>query len=52
MRKVRSTLKILTGKPIANRPLERLRHRWEDNINIRTELTEIDAKSNRFDSPG
>jgi hypothetical protein len=26
--------KILTGNPTGNRPLGRLRHRWEDNIRI------------------
>ena len=30
---------MLTGKPTGKRPLERARHRWEDNI--RMELKEI-----------
>ena len=30
----RSAFKILTGKPIGKRPLERPRRRWEDNIRI------------------
>jgi hypothetical protein len=34
-----SEIKILTGKPIGKKPLERLRHRWEDNI--RMDLKEI-----------
>ena len=35
----RSPFKILTGKPTGKRPLERPRHRWEDNI--RMDLEEI-----------
>ena len=34
MEECRSALKILTGKPIGNRPLERSRRRWEDNIRM------------------
>jgi hypothetical protein len=30
----RCVYRILVGKPEENRPLGRLRHRWEDNINI------------------
>ena len=39
MEESRSTFKILTGKPIEKRPLERPRHRWE--YNIRMDLKEI-----------
>ena len=35
----RSAFKILTGKSTVRRPLERPRHRWEDNI--RMDLKEI-----------
>jgi len=31
--------KVLVGKPEGRRPLERPRHRWEDNI--KTELREV-----------
>ena len=34
MEEGRSGLKILTGKPIGNRPLGRPRRRWEDNIRM------------------
>ena len=34
MEEGRSALKILTGKHIGRRRLERPRHRWEDNIRI------------------
>ena len=30
--KVRSAFKMLTGNPAGKRPVERLRHRWEDSI--------------------
>jgi hypothetical protein len=30
----RGVYRILVGKPEEKRPLGRLRHRWEDNINI------------------
>ena len=30
----RSVFKILTSTPTGKRPLERLRHRWEDNIRM------------------
>ena len=39
MEEGRSAFKILTGKPIGNRPLGRPRRRWEDNIRI--DLEEI-----------
>ena len=39
MEEGRSDLKILTGKSTGKRPLERPRHRWEDNI--RMDLEEI-----------
>jgi hypothetical protein len=32
MEEDRSAFKMLTGKPIGKRPLERPRSRWEDNI--------------------
>jgi hypothetical protein len=31
---VRTVYKVLFGKPEGKRPLERLRHRWEDNIRM------------------
>ena len=34
MEEGRSSLKILTGKPTGNLPLERPRGRWEDNIRM------------------
>ena len=43
MEESRSTLKILTGKPIGNRPLGRPWHRWEDNIIINLEEMGINA---------
>ena len=30
----RSAFRILTGKPTGNKPLGRLRRRWEDNISM------------------
>jgi hypothetical protein len=30
----RGVLRVLVGKPEGKRPLERLRHRWEDNIKM------------------
>jgi len=30
----RSVYRVLVGKPEGNRPLERLRNRWEDNIKM------------------
>ena len=35
----KNTIKILTDKPTENRPLERPKRRWEDNIRI--DLEEI-----------
>ena len=49
MEEGRSAFKILTGKPIGKRPLERPRRRWEDNI--RMDLEEIGInEGNWFDS--
>jgi hypothetical protein len=39
MEEGRSAFQILTAKPRGKRPLERPRHRWEDNI--RMDLEEI-----------
>ena len=39
MEEVRGTFKILTGKPTLNKPLERPRCRWKDNITM--DLKEI-----------
>jgi hypothetical protein len=39
MRKVRGAYNILVGRPEGRRPLERPRHRWEDNIKM--DLREI-----------
>ena len=39
MEKGRSALKILTGTPTGERPVGRLRCRWEDNI--RMDLNEV-----------
>jgi hypothetical protein len=30
----RGAYRVLLGKPEGKRPLGRLRHRWEDNINL------------------
>ena len=30
----RNAYRVLVGKPEGKRPLERLRHRWEDNIKM------------------
>jgi hypothetical protein len=32
MEKMRNTYKIVVGKHVRRRPLERQRHEWEDNI--------------------
>ena len=40
-----SAVKILAGKPIGKRPLERPKRRWEDNI--RMDLEEIGSLSMR-----
>jgi hypothetical protein len=37
MREIRSTYKILTGKPEEKRLLERRRHRYENNTRINLE---------------
>jgi hypothetical protein len=34
MGEMRNAYSILVGKPEGTRPLERFRHRWEDNIKI------------------
>jgi hypothetical protein len=34
MEEVRNAYNILVGKPEGRRPLERPRHRWEDNIRM------------------
>jgi hypothetical protein len=39
MEEKRGVYRILLGKPEGKRPLERLRHRWEDNI--KTDLQEL-----------
>jgi hypothetical protein len=41
---------ILVGKPEGKRPLQRLRHRWEDNIIV--DLQEIGWTRLGPDSPG
>ena len=43
MEGVRSSFKILTGKPTRKRPLGRPRRRWEDNIRMGLEEIGIDA---------
>ena len=43
MEKVRSAFKILIGNSTENKPLGRLRRRWEDNI--RMDLKEIDINT-------
>ena len=48
MEDVRSTFKILTGKPTGKRPLGRPRRRWEDNIKM--DLKEIGINRNWVDS--
>ena len=48
MEEGRSTFKILTLKPTGNRPLARLRSRWEDNISM--DLQGIGIAVNRVDS--
>ena len=46
MEEGRSAFKMLTGKPTEKRPLERPRHRWEDNI--RMDLEEIGIKAGNW----
>jgi hypothetical protein len=36
----RGVYRILVGRPEGRRPLERLRHRWEDNIKV--DLQEVE----------
>ena len=43
MEDVRSSFKILTGKPTGKRPLGRPRRRWEDNIIMDLEEIGINA---------
>ena len=43
MEEGRSAFKILTGKLTEKRPLERARHRWEDNIRMDLEEIGINA---------
>ena len=40
-----SSLKILTGKPTGNRPLGRIRCRWEDNIRLRLKEMGINTRN-------
>jgi hypothetical protein len=42
MRSKRTALKFFVGKPEGERPLGRLRHRWDDNI-------EMDLREKRSD---
>ena len=49
MEEGRRALKILTGKPTGNIPLETPRRRWEDNIRMDLEDIGINA-GNRVDS--
>ena len=46
MEEGRSDFKVLTGKPTGNRPLGRLRRRWEDNI--RMDLEEIGTNAGNW----
>ena len=41
----RSAFKILTGKPTGKRPLGRPRRRWEDNIRMHLEETDINKRN-------
>ena len=43
MEKIRSAFKMLTGKSIGKRSLERPRRRWEDNIRMNLEEIGINA---------
>ena len=47
MEEVRSSFKILTGKPSGKRPLWRPRLRWEDNI--RMDIEEIGINAGNWD---
>jgi hypothetical protein len=46
----RKLYRVLVGKPEGKRPLQRLRHRWEDGI--RMDLKEISWGRCGVDSPG
>jgi hypothetical protein len=46
----RNAYKVFLGKPERKRPLGRLTHRWEDNINLK--LIKIDLKKNRWRGNG
>jgi hypothetical protein len=37
--------RMLVGRPVAKRPLGRIRHRWEDNIKMDLRETGIDGAS-------
>jgi hypothetical protein len=39
----RGVYKVLVGRPEGNRPLERRRRRWEDNIKLDLRETGIDG---------
>ena len=41
----RSPFKVLTGKPIGKRPLERPRRRWEDNIRMDPKKIDMNTKN-------
>ena len=45
MEQNRRVFKILTGKPIGNRPLGKPRRRWEDNIRMDLEEIGINAEN-------
>ena len=49
MEEGRSAFKILTGKPTGKIPLERPRHKWEDNIRMNLEEIGINTR-NSIDS--
>ena len=49
MEEGRSVFKLLTCKPIGNRPLERPRYRWEDKI--RMYLKDIGVNTGNFKYP-
>jgi hypothetical protein len=43
MGKGRGAYRILVGKPESRRPLERLRHRWENNIKMDLQVVGLGA---------
>ena len=45
MEEARRAFKILTGKPIGNRPLRRSRRRWADNVRIELKEIGVDTKN-------